>query len=338
MNDLIYEINSDLKIKKLADEDDTSFKARITYSAMSFWVRRCTFDSLGDKGISSKHITSRCSEVLENIVESYPEIKDWFFINKNNINYPIIKIRKRLIASSEIKYINFNKELRESKYQELELMEGKLLRGYCENKGLIISGLGYFKDISDIQDEELVLALNFYYIDRISAKEKLQMKIENIEWQNRKKSNIEVFNSRKRSILSNSFEDNYNLNEGELSVYREGNYGYDYGFIKKEEGEYWFSPIGDYEREQKEVRRYQYALRDIYGNKEKARYKFIKGSNAYRLKLFSRLPNQEESILFLLGWPCKNIDDFCNLIFPREIWKLIEGIIKNLNINLIEEK
>ncbi|MDB8794605.1 hypothetical protein PN290_01475 [Romboutsia sp. 1001216sp1] len=335
-DEVFKEIINDLKISKYSEEDDVTYKARVVYSALALWMKISTLDGdiLEDdkKGIgqSRKHLSIVGKVFLENILELYPGLKPWFYSQEANKN-PQDIILERLIKSGELIKSGFNTNLAIPLYEECLVNRGvKSTRGINSRNIKIHSGLTQIELVNAEQEINNEDILQFHGLDNFTAKEILKQYVVNSQWKNRKNITCDIFNKYSKVSFYNSWENNYKLKEGEISVYRE-NFN-DYGLIKKVNGEIYTSQFNTYLVENNEVRRFMYGLKSEVNNSVMAYYKFIDRSDCVELNLKCALPSQEENILLSLGWPKTSIADSMNLIFSIHIWDLIKLILEKLNI------
>lgn len=347
MSDLtiIKRIGSDLKIGKSSEEKKSQFFSRIVYSALSMWIRISTLDedifqqNLEKVGVSKVHILNRCQPFLENMIEIYPEIMNWFYPVDID-EHPISLIRERLHSGGELVDVGFNTDLALPYYEECKVDERiRLVRGIQAGDFQKVSGLVQVVTIQENIDTKMRNAIEFYGLQDKLAIQHLHDYLKLIKWNRRKESKVQILNKYSSNVFSNSWEDECKLKDSDISMYRSPFYdrgNKDFGFIKKMNGSIYTSQINEYLINQFEIRRFIYGLKSEANNPVRAKFKKHMEVQLVELNLFNSLPLKEEKILLLLGWPIKNINDKHNLIFDMSIWVFVVRILSNLNISLEE--
>ncbi len=332
MYSLFTRISNDLNINKLSIETNEQFYSRLIYSSLSYWIKISAVN-IDNEGVSKKYIINNVTPFLKTILELYPILNSWFYSNK--VSNPIVILRNRLYDSGELTNMELTSNLSLANFQSVKFKELEIYRGTIEFKNNFTGGLVSYKGIGILSDIDVEKLFTFYFIDDITAKKTLEMKVDNINWIKENKKDSEIFNPNLKEPLSKGFSKDYKLKDGEISLYKE-NFS-DYGFVKNVNNEYYISHLSDFEIKRNEVRRFQYALKSVVRNNQIAKYKVLEDEQVVMLHLYSALPKKEESILFLFGWPINNISDNFNFIFNLSIWNLIKKLLVNLHILLVEE-
>ncbi|CEP95572.1 Uncharacterised protein [[Clostridium] sordellii] len=333
---ILSEISNDLNIGQYKEENFILYKSRVIYSALSKWIKISTLDKdiLKDKeydiGQSSKYLVNKAKEILENIIEVFPEINIWFH-PKGMKESPEILIIDRLKNSGEIIKSGFRTQLALPTYEECIISDNtKVTRGIENNEMHVYTGLVQLKSLDNICKIDKTGLFEFYGLEDKTAQEIWYKYIKNAEWKKRKSITCNIFNKYSKFNFYRSWEENYNLKDGEISIYKE-NYN-DYGVIKNIDGEIYTSQFTRPLVESYEIRRFMYALKCEVKNNTIANYKYIGKYDAVELNLRSALPNHENNILLALGWPKNSIQDTNNLIFNIHVWEFVKLILENLNI------
>lgn len=337
---ILDEISNDLNIYKYKDEDFTIYKARVIYSALSKWIKISTLDSdlLEDEwdniGQSKKYISNKAKIFLQNIIDIYPEARNWFYPEDMKEN-PETLIIDRLKNAGELVKSGFNTKLALPSYEECIISNSqKVTRGIEENNIQMHAGLVQLKLIDNSCKVDKKLLFEFYGVEDKNATEIWNIYLKNCEWRKRPEITCQIFNKYSKVNFFRSWEENYKLREGEISIYKENHN--DYGVIKKIKGEIYTSQFKSVLVEEYEIRRFLYALKCEASNNTIAYYRYIEEGGVVELNLKSALPNHENNILLALGWPKNSIKDNTNLIFSIHVWEFIKLILENLNIVLRE--
>lgn len=341
-HDVLIRIVNELKIQRHDKESRGQYISRIVYSALSMWIRVSTLDedileqSLGKTGVSKIHITNACKPFLDNMIELYPEIYEWFYPEDSEEN-PIVIVRDRLYQGGELVNIGFNTDLALPPYQECIVnKEVAIIRGIDCHSFKPVTGLTQLTGVEEktIIDNDKIL--EFYSFKNQSAEEKLKEYIKNCKWSKNEGISVQIFNKYSNDCFSSCWNSEYKLKNNDISLYR--NDFFDFGLIKKLNDSIYTSQIEKYLIEQFEVRRFMYGLKKSVENSVVVGYKHYNEEKLVEINLYNGLPEKEQRILLLLGWPIKHINDKLNLLFHRSVWKFVEAILRNLNITLQEVK
>ncbi len=342
--ELLNKIANDLEITKYEKENEKNYRSRAIYSALSIWIKVSTLDIdiMDEKiGVSKKHIISRCSLFLEQMIELFPEINEWFYYgDKEEKKNPIAIIRERLYNAGELVSCGFTTDMALPKYQKLILKnKGYLERGFNGDTTGLYSGLYDIRKIDlTFEKRDIENIFEFYFIDKMTALDFIYKELKEREWSKIDKISFELFNKYSEKSFYNCWEREFKIKDGEVTLFRNSfiNGNSEYGLIKNIDNELYISHINNHLVENNEVRRYMYGLKRSVGNKIKGYIEFIENSNLFKLKLRNALPKKEESILLLFGWPEKDISDTMNLIFNREVIVLIKEIMEKMNVEIVE--
>lgn len=341
-HDILKQIINDLKIQRYDGEGRNQYFSRAIYSALSMWIKVSTLDedifeqASESIGVSKIHILNRCKPFIDNMIELYPELYKWFYPVDSEEN-PIVIIRERCYTGGELVDVGFNTDLALPKYKECIINEGvRILRGFNGRTAQRITGLAQFRILNENNSFDAEKIFKFYGLKYLSAKQQFEEYVKNINWKKTEKISSQIFNKYCSNTFSNCWEIEYKLKNNDISLYR--NEFFDFGFVKKIGDSIYTSQISKYLIEQFEVRRFMYGLKDDVENSVIAKYKSYDEKKLVKLSLYNALPQREQSILLLLGWPIKNINDKLNLLFNSYIWVFVEAILKNLNIILQEVK
>jgi hypothetical protein len=339
---ILERIIKDLQIRRYPEEEKKQYISRVIYSGLSFWIRFSTLDedilkqSSKIAGVSKVHILNRCKAFIDNMLELYPETVPWFYPEGSKEN-PIVTVRDRIYNGGELIDVGFDSDLALPSYKECIVNKKiSLIRGLIADGFQIITGLSQFKVVNEKSIVDMGEIFQFYGLKKESAKKLLKTYIKDGVWCKREDANFQVFNKYSSNSFSNCWESDYNLKDEDISLYRIGIM--DFGFVKKSNQCIYTSEIKKCLIDKYEVRRFMYGLKSESNNSVAATYRKYDKENLVELKLYNALPEKEENILMLLGWPIKNINDKFNLLFNSSIWPFIETILINLDIILQEDK
>ena len=339
--DLFTVMERDLKTRQYPGEDKELYYARLLYSGMSTWLKTSTLDKdiLDNSkllGSSKAHVLKRCERVLQEVLELYPVLKKWYYPDSSDIN-PVEVIRERMLRSGELIEIGFQTNITVPVYREFRLSKDvSLTRGLKPSfKMGFSSGLAWL--IMNPEFSASYVPEDVFQLCPVDAACYTEMFIKEVNWE--KAVHIEsdeIFDSSIRKSLSSCWRNDYVLKEGEVTLARKyiGHNVYEFYLIKKLNSVEFIHRLDEYLKGKTEIRRLLYGLRILANNPINASIKSHKDEGLIELTLYSKLPQNEENILLLLGWPKNNIGDTNNLIFVDEVWDYISKILQNLNIKL----
>ena len=187
-NQILDKISKDLNIFRYGDEDLRLYKSRVVYSALSNWVKISTLDidNLNDsqevRGQSQKYIFNKVSIFLDNMIEIFPEINDWFY-PEDIKEKPETIVIDRLKKSGEIIKSGFNSYLALPEYEEC-VIDNKIksTRGIDSNYMQIYSGLTMLKQSEEDLEIDQLRIFDFYGVENITANEILNVYIKYVQW------------------------------------------------------------------------------------------------------------------------------------------------------------
>jgi len=335
--DIIKQISNDLDICMLKGEEINQYNARIIYSAISFLMRASAMDSDLievdlSTGASKRHVLDKCTMLLEEYLNIYPDVKNWFYENEQKS--PIDTIRSRMLRSGDLIEYGYKTGIALPANDE-EL----LIAGICKVVGYPItfyggktSGICWIKLTPQIEyneNEDVESAVKF--TQRFFSEINMVKKIDD--------ERTEYFNPYRRiSTLYQCWENQKPSLKGFEYILTRRNIGnnmYEYYIEKVNEGISYIHKIDAFLIEQKENRRIMFGLRAIANNSIKAYFKL--SGDLVKLTLRTQIPFQEERIIQSFGWPVRNINDTLNWLYPKELWGYISKQLINLNIILEED-
>lgn len=337
---IIDDINRDLKVQRCSGETDGRYHARIIYSALSMWVRHSILDkdilapSKKEVGVSKIHIINRCKPFLENMLELFPECKEWIFPDKEDQN-PITIVRDRLNNINELIDVGYQTNVGLPDYRELIINPGvNIVRGLSQSGYSYMSGIAQLKVSDNLSNINFSNLLKAHGLPSNTALEILESNLKRITWVQQSIVSEQILDKYSSQPFSYTWHEDTELKNGDISLYR--NDFYDFGFIKFEEGKSYLSQINKYLIDKKEVRRFMYGLKKEVNNPVKAYYIRHSSVHLVELILYNKLPSIEERLLLLLGWPKNNISDSRILLFDDSVWTFVTVILKQLHIKLEE--
>lgn len=336
IQEFFNQISLDLNIKRFSCEPENSYFSRLIYSAIGCWVLYCTGDKNIEEdtsryGVSKNYINRRCSKILNDFLEIYPQAKDWFFAGNITDCPDVIKFIRGIYeylgylipAESDLSLIL-------PKYREVVIEDGLVLyRGISKVSQMI--GLGTYESAKEARKEDVAHLFELFLIPNKRADEFVQEYLRKTRWAvGIVSEDTQFFDYKSKKHLSGSWTDKWTQNT--ISIYKSSYVNY--GFVKFEEGQFYSSQFPDYIISENEVRRFMYGFKYINGVNMKAKLK--KFSDVAVLKLYSGLPKKEMALLRILSWPVKNMQEMYNYYIPLEVINVIKSILENLCIEVEE--
>ena len=338
--ELLNIIGSDLKIQSFNAEEEGKYIARVIYSALGMWIRTVTLDKVildehsDNVGVSKIYINNRCEKFANNMLEVFPEIREWFYPEGSNENLISI-IRERLYMGQELVDIGFETNMALPKYEECDIGNGvKLIRGVKKGEFKRIFGLTQIEQVKNTK-VDFNRIINFYNLECNCSETVLNEYLSDCKWESKSEFTGQIFDKYSKKSFSNCWSYEYEIKNKDITLYK---YGInDFGFIKKIENQFYIHQINKYLIDKYEISRFMYGLKSKVNNKPIVKYKKYGDSKLIKLKLFNRLPKREENVLMIIGWPVKNINDKFNILIQDSTWPFIRSMLENLNINLEED-
>lgn len=343
--DILNAMQKDLKLRSYLNEEEGHYQARIIYSAMSFWLKMITLDTSFDdqratSTISKIHLTTRGTRILEEFLSIYPLAQAWYQpLNENNP--PIQTLVTRLVECGQLLDIEKNYHIGLPVYREIPIgnqlqytegLKGHFNHGYSSG----LSWLIYTPHVTLTSYDELP-----YFFKTSDAVEYTDTFYDELRWQETTcKNDRQYFDVTCPNNLSACWKNTHNLKDGDVTLgrhYIEQIQGYSYFAVKCMGDSIYTYPLAPYFKERFEVRRILYGLRAKANNPVKMKITRYSTDDLFEIRLYSKLPKKEESILLALGWPKTNIDDLNTLLFDKSLLAYIRYLFINLHIEIEED-
>jgi hypothetical protein len=329
-------ISSDLAIRKYSREPENYYFSRVIYSAIGCWILYCTGDKSIEEdnskyGISKNYINRRCSKILNDFLEIYPQAREWFFTDNIKECTDVIKyIREIYELLGFLVPADKASSLVLPMYRKVVIENGLVMyRGDSEISRMI--GLGKYKSVKEAKRDDITLLFDMFLIPNKRADDFVQDYIKKARWvPGGIYEHTQFFDYKSENPISKSWTDTWGYDA--ITVYRNGII--DYGMVKFENGQLYTSQFPEHIVSEKEVRRFMYGIKGSNGAYMKAMLK--RYSDVAILKLFSKLPEKEMLLLRLMSWPVENIEDVFNYYIPFEVIDVVNKILENLCIEVEE--
>lgn len=330
---LYQTIAKDLRLEQDESEENISFINRVSYSALSCWLKTKCLDVLSSeeaqpRGASSQYLSLQLTSILEEYLRCFPSLE--LFLGNNNLHEATSIIIKRMKRHGEIVgnnygYWNLTPLSRSHLGKNIYTLKGCLL-----DHGARYSGLATIQNVSEEpprQRTETALQWFTKFSDSLRWIN-CPLSINEIEffdptsthknnysaWRKQAAATVAITIGRR---LQNKFQREYflfrNLNQKPKMAVLDNN------LISL-----------------KEHRRILFALRQAYQLPLTATVK--KKRKLLEVKLPCKLPEKESRLLEVYGWPKTTIDDMFDFQFIPVVWHALLPQLLALGINFIENK
>lgn len=335
MDNIFVKIADDLKITKFDNESDTEYMQRLTYSAISCWIKAISLDQFvgqanGCCGVSKKHLTEKAVLILNEYLNNFPTIKEWFVADKD-IKDAVKLLENRLYQSGDLCYIGFGTNVILSRPYEKQISKNTIqIIGKVQDDDAKYSGIAMLKS-SDYTNYVSGESNHFKgYKDFILSCKWTQGEIPSYD--------KEYFNPiNKTSAVSKCWQaEKVNFVNGIRFVRVMKGFKYEYALERYMNNAYHYCIIDPFLIEQREHVRMLISIKKESGSSVKA--KAVEFEDYIRLNLYTLLPKQESKWIELLAWPTRNVFDMFEWKIRKTDWDFIKNIILNTGISIQEVK
>ncbi|WP_282925092.1 hypothetical protein [Peptoniphilus genitalis] len=356
MNELAKIIKENLKIQKYKDEDDVSYLSRLIYSSLGLWCLTLGKNSIEDvMGVSKNYLTRKLNLLLEEYINIFPEIKQYFYPQLKNLSVEIKNLEKTELA---LFIRSFYEETgyfltRENNYNVLNsgreiisLSNGIFLYFGIPNYNFLMNGLG----INTFENKDNGIEINikeFLIRDSFTPEEFVEnifceMEFTSIDTEINK---LEYFNPLSKKNVYKSWKKDiyYFWKENSFdfpirTVARNLEYNEYYKVLIGKDNKILFSkPMKNYFNKKdmsgQEYNRLYLALRKYYDNPATAIFYKIDDDH-YRLDLFASIPNREYFYLLLNGWPIDAYTNRYNFIISDDSKSSCAEVLENIGFKV----
>lgn len=335
IDELKRQMSHDLNIYKYKNEMEKEYNQRLIYSGLASWVRSLICGnsindyamSIEDKFPDIMYVQSNLTKVAEAFLNSFDVDENWIEVDEN-------QNRSSVLAGAIIQGMIYLNEIAEINSRQLAPVPNSRFsyKGWIHEFGRdtfskkhMSIGLSQWTNSSELPTDEKRKIID------VKGKEYLEHIRVNFIW---KKDTIhgdyEVFKVGSDRRYSKSWEpfDNSKLHEG-IYLLREAN-SFEPGYLL-----YWvegnntfISPLDPWYIESREVYRIMYAMN--YENGTPAKFRIKDRDDYFVLFYPSRLPDEENRLLFSLSWPYISCQDKFARVFPKQFMEFVEEEIYNL--------
>lgn len=331
---IIERMAADLGIITYHEETESEFSHRVSYSAMSSWIKTIAMDDpVGNRemnyaGVSRRHIYERAHAVLDMLCAVIPELEEWYKV-KAGEEHPVQLIRTRLLNHGDLINFGFDTNVALTKSHTKPLIDhAETAYGVILGEGIHYNGIATVR-LKDVNSISPAPESSF---DRMTAF------IKDAWWSSSMPdtSQWQYYNPRNKaknhySAWQDSVPDVINgivLARSAVNVS-----GYEYYLLKPTER--LIHRVDPFLQERGEHLRFMYALRVCSKNPVEVRVQ--RCSDHCILRLNARLPVQEKSLLESYCWPLKHVTDNLNWLMNKYIWEYLRPYFSALGIRVLEE-
>ncbi len=330
---ILHTMAADLGIFKYENESERQYCNRVLYSAMASWIKAVALDQpvtseqMDNPGVSRRHISDKCTAILNEVLKRFPESKLWFESEKTQES-PIAFLLSRLLRHGDILQVGFETNLILAGRNETILSDRiKCRKGEVLSEGTFYSGIAMLQKVqkSEVFEPEAVKEAAVWFEDYIKSAWWKETEIDD---------NVQYFNACKRT------KNNHLCWQTERpepvkgvwlirrTIYKNG---YEYFLIRKDEGLYKHQ-IDSFLQEMGEHRRFMIAMRYMADNAvpvQAERY-----SDHISLNLRIHLPQKESTLLETYAWPHNAATDRLEWDMDEAVWRFIKPHLYNLGLKL----
>lgn len=332
--EMIERMAADLGIIAYYDETEAEFAHRVSYSAMSSWIKTIAMDepvgnrNVNSAGVSRRHMYERARAVLDMLCAVIPELEEWYKV-KDREEHPVQLIRTRLLNHGDLINSGFDTNVALTKchtdplMDHVETMYGVILDEEIHYNGVAAIRLNEGCSISTTPESSVDWMAAFIR-DAWWSSSMLDIS----RWQ--------YYNPRSKAKSHYAaWQDTVPdmMNGIVLARSAVNAVGYEYYLMKPTDR--LIHRLDPFLQERGEHLRFMYALRTCFENPVEANVK--KCSDHFVLRLNARLPVPENNLLESYCWPLKHVSDNLNWLMNDYIWKYLSLYFNALGLRILEE-
>lgn len=332
--EIIAAMAADMNIKKFTTETDSEFVQRVLYSATACWIKAAALDrNVGDVsvdiGVSKKHIYEKSSKLLSAMLERYPEIKYWFYMDDESDD-PIRIIRRRLVQNGDLINVGFDTNMITSSSSVYPIgLEAEQITGVFFDGNIFYSGLSTIRKSANQEvthnDETAIDWFDDFC--KTAWWESGHIENDSIEYFNCVK-NAKNIHSCWQKNESDFFQ---NIRLIRITINKTM---YEYYLERIKGNNVYHHKIDPFLFEIKEHRKMMFALRKKANVPLPARITTY--SDHATLNLWAHLPYEARAFLESYAWPSRNINDVLEWKFPLCLLDEVKRKLNNLGMNVTE--
>ena len=195
---ILHAMAADLGIFKYENESESQYCNRVLYSAMASWIKAVALDQpvtsgqIDNPGVSRRHISDKCTAILNEMLKRFPESKPWFESEKTQES-PIAFLLNRLLWHGDILQVGFETNLILAGKNETILSDRvKCRKGEVLSEGTFYSGIAMLQKVqkSEVFEPEAVKEAAVWFEDYIKSAWWKETEIDD---------NVQYFNACKRT-------------------------------------------------------------------------------------------------------------------------------------------
>ena len=333
---ILRAIATDLKILKYENESESQYCNRVLYSVMASWIkavaldRPVTSEQMDNPGVSRRHISDKCTTILNEMLKRFPESKIWFE-PEGMEGSPITLLLSRLLRHGDLLYVGFETNLILAGKNEIVLSDKVKCRiGEVLSEETYYSGIAMLQKLQkrDIFESEVVTETTAWFRDYIKSAWWKETEIDD---------NIQYFNAYKRT------KNNYSCWQTEqpdsvkaiwLARRTIHKNGYEYFLLRKDDC-FYKHQIDSVLQEIGEHRRFMVVMRYIADNAVPVEVERYFEHISVRLRI--HLPQKESMLLETYAWPHHAVTDMLKWDMDGDVWEFIKPHLHSLGLKVIEE-
>ena len=328
---LLNQIAGDLSIVRFFNENLEDYANRVLYSSFALWLKTICLDGVTNDtqenySVSKQHHHMRGEFILTNLLEFFPENKNWFYIGDEE--HPVNFIRERLIYSMDILTLNDNARLYLNKKDYITINgEFTKVLGIPDNNFNFCSGVSLIQLHKNLSYQQPLENIEVLYTDLM-----LNGKFTKDEWTVTK----EYFNP---FIKTDTLYKSWNESQPKTNLYISrirDKFQHNMYFVEKIiNGTVYTHQINNFIVESGLLNKMLCYIRFKHNNPISV--KIIKEKDNFKLKRSVKdFYGEEERFVQSFAWPEKSLYDKLNWCFPISFYDDVIQILNNLFLDIRE--
>lgn len=333
---ILQTMAADLGIDRYMAESETQYCNRVLYSAIVCWIKAAALDQPlapaqeDAQSVSRRHILSKCTSVLNEMLKRFPESVSWFE-TASDTDTPVSTLLGRLIRHGDLLQVGFGTNLVLAESNRIPLST----RAECIKGELLVQGVRY-SGIAMIRRTEETIAFGTKADEDVTAW--FRDYIRCAWWKTAgTDEDMQYFNAYRKS------NNNYSCWQSERPAAVEGIWlarrnilqnGYEY-FLFRQEDYLMKHRLDPFMQKMSEYRRFMMAMRHMVHNPVMARVCRHRDHTSVKLKV--HLPQRENSLLETYAWPRRSLTDRLEWDMDDLAWDFVEPQLCALGLVLVEE-
>lgn len=325
---LLHEIAGEMNILRGDSESETSWKARIVYSAIGHMSLASLHDaSEGEETVSIQHFRNRAETLYDAYLSMYPELSRVFTLEAGKFSGTVYDI----YLKAGCIYHEPNR-ITASSFRTARSNGIILARGTPLNRKISLSGLGAYLPANDTWDSVTVSEL--FCLHRLNLSDFWRRTAANIRWTEINPPEDSKYLRKSPPFSSGYFKEQPDK-DGKISILRAGLQGsYLYYFYTYRDDKFLGMQIPSWQADNGEYRLLSNSCINSEGNLPPSVWH--SDNNIVRLEVKYLYPPSVMNMIKLYSWP-ENYNPF-KFILARDVFFALKGELERLGYSFREEE